>query len=89
MGLNNPNLQYFYIYLAGKGLKKTNAWILLLFSSVKTDVTYAAGVFLISPSLPLRAHAEQRPAADPSDVPLGRMCRTTAYLEALFFPTGG
>lgn len=52
-------------------------------------MTYAAGFFLISPTLAFRAHNEQRPAAEPSDVPLGRMCRTTTYLEALFFPTGG
>lgn len=76
-----------FIWLAE--VYKTNAWILLLFLSVKTEGIYAAGLFLISPTLPLRAHTEQRPAAEPSGVPLGRMCRTTADLEALFFPTGG
>lgn len=88
MDLIPQTCSIFYIYLAGKALQNI-AWILLLFLSVKTEVTYAAGVFLISPTLPLRARTEQRPAAEPSDVPLGRMCRTTADLEALFFPTGG
>lgn len=60
-----------------------NAWIILLFS----EVTFPVRFFLIAMTLPLSAHSE-RPA-EPSDVPLGKMCRTTTYLEALFFPTGG
>lgn len=89
MDLIPKNLQYFFISFWLAVLLQTNVWILLLFLSVKTEVTYAAGFFLISPTFPLRAHTEQRPAAELSDVPLGRMCRTTVDLEALFFPAGG
>lgn len=59
--------------------------------SEEAAVTHPPRFFLISLTSFLAAHSEQREQAalEPFDVPLGRMCWTTTYSDAFFFPTGG
>ncbi len=90
MCLNPPQLAAVLTLILGCNVFEffcTTATLL----SVAAAVTHPPRFFLISLTVFPAAHPEQRqqPALEPFDVPLGRMCWTTTYSDAFFFPTGG
>lgn len=88
MCLNAPQLATVWAWF---GLQCVRILFKAKLLSVEATVTHPPIFFLISLTFFLPAHIEQRqkPALEPFDVPLGRMCWTTTYSNAFFFPTGG
>ena len=69
-----------------------NSFVLISRGSTDTSNIFSPDFlhfFFFFFNLAARTEQRQQPALEPFDVPLERMCRTTTYSDAFFFPTGG